>query len=658
MSTENKPFVPETTNLPEFTFKAIILGLLMAIVLGAANAYLGLKAGMTVSAMFPAAVVALAAFRLPFLRGSILEQNIARTTASVGEALVGGAIFTIPAFIMVKVGGRQLWTAFHYWDVTIILLIGGLLGILFITLLRRTLVEDARLPYPEGVACYEIVRTGQHGQSGAKYVFSAMGLGVLFELLKNPRGFAIIREFKEFFFRFPRSVISHFASAGLPYAKISHTGGLALHSPAASPALIGVGYIIGPKYSGVAFAGSILAWLVFIIPLVLFLNLGSASAIVADGEKAFSTWYNLVRPIAVGAMLVSAFYTLWGLKGSLIKAVRGITSKRSAAARTRTRLEADLNFRFVAACALALFIPMVFLYKYFCGSVAGAVLSAAVMMITVFLFAAVGGWIVGLVGNTNQPVSGLTLSSLIIAALLMLAVGVKGLPGVAAVLGVAAVVCCAVALAGDMIQDLKVGQFVGGTPWKMELAEIIGVVVVAFVAVFIMTVLHEGVGIGGKELPAPQAGLMAQLATGIVGGQLPWGLILIGMCFALGLILIHAPAPMLIAVGMYLPFETTFAMFVGGAIKWTMDRIMAHRGLKGEGIEGPGILLASGFVAGEAITGVLLAALVFADMPSLGEFFFGVKQFGILDGAGGWLSLTVFATMAFCLIWIPLKRKG
>ncbi len=668
MTQEFKPFVPEKTNLPEFTLKALVLGILMAVVLGAANAYLGLKAGMTISAAFPAAVIAIAVFRLPFLKGSILEQNIARTTASVGEALVAGAIFTIPAFVMVNVGGERLWTTFHYWEVSIILLIGGVIGILFVILLRRTLVVDAELPYPEGWACYEIVKSGQKGASGAKYVFGAMGLGVLIEMLKNWGGFPIIKEGLEFFIGFPKSVIHHYNMSKQSLANIAHGGGVEIHTPLSSPALMGVGYVIGPKYAGINFAGGILAWLV-LIPLVIFVNPEFLQQLAVEGvelgqaDLTYTTWKNLIQPIAVGAMLVGSLYTLWGLRGSLIKALGGIFSKRGAQSQPQGRLEKDLNLRWIFISAIALVIPMAFLYYYFCDNVVGAIVASVVMLITAFLFAAVGGWLVGLVGNSNQPVSGLTLSTLIIAALVMVLFGVKGIPGIAAVLGVAAVVCCVACMSGDMIQDLKVGQLIGGTPWKMELGEIIGTVLVAFVLVFPIIILHNGniaaggMGIGGTQLPAPQAGLMAQLATGIVSGEMPWGLVIIGMCFSIGLILIKAPAPMLIAVGMYLPFETTFAIFVGGAFKWIVDVLAKRRGMSTDVHEGKGILLASGFIAGEAITGVLLAGLVLLGIPSLAEYFFGTSELGIQQSYGGWLSLIVFAVVAYCLIWIPIKKK-
>ncbi|MFH1829344.1 MAG: oligopeptide transporter, OPT family [Pseudomonadota bacterium] len=667
MTTEFKPYVPEQTNLPEFTLKAILLGIVMAVILGAANAYLGLKAGMTISASFPAAVIAIAAFRLPFLRGSVLEQNISRSAASVGEALVAGAIFTLPAFVMVNVGGQRLWTTFNYWESTLIALIGGLMGVFFVILLRRTLLVDAQLPFPEGHACYEIVKSGQKGASGAKYVFGAMGLGVLIEMLKNSGGVQIFNECKEFFIHFPHSIIHHFTPSKEPLADIAHTGGIAYQTPLASPALMSVGYIIGPKYACVNFAGGVLAWLVF-IPLALFFNpqfyeqLTAGGAAIGYSDMAYTAWYNLVRPMAVGAMLVGSIYTLWGLRSSLASAVRGIFAKHHHAEAGRSRLEKDLNLRWVFIASMVLAIPMAFVYYHFTDNLMGALVSVVVMMITGFLFAAVGGWLVGIVGNSNQPVSGLTLSTLIIAALVMVAFGLTGLPGIASVLAIAAVVCCAACLAGDMIQDLKVGQLVGGTPWKMQLSEIIGTVVVAFTLVIPILILHEGniaaggLGIGDAKLPAPQASLMAQLATGIISGDMPWGLLITGMCFSLALILIKAPAPMLIAVGMYLPFETTSAIFVGGVIKWIADGLAKRRGM--EESESTGILLASGFIAGEAITGVILAGLVLVGIPSLTQYFFGVDTLPIFDKAGGWLSLIIFGVVAYCLIMLPMKKRA
>jgi putative OPT family oligopeptide transporter len=667
----HKPYVPADTTMREFTFKALFLGLILAVVLGAANAYLGLKAGMTIAAAFPAAVIAIAAFRMPFFKGTVLEQNISRTIASVGESMAAAAIFIIPAFVMVNVGGERLWTSFNYWQTAIMLLVGGLLGCMFIILLRRTLTIDADLPFPEAAACYEMVRTGQKGESGARYVFGALGLGILLEIFKNPGGIPIIMETKELMFKFPKSIIHHFNTSKQSLADIIHGGGISLTTPLASPALMGVGYIIGPKYSTINFTGGVLAWLVF-IPLALFLNpsfgeqLSSTGVVVGHGDMAYTAWYNLVRPFAVGAMLVGSFYTLYGLRNSIFSSFKGVFTKHEHKKVAKNRLEIDINLKVVLLCTIGFIIPMVFLYHYFTGNWMGAILAAIIMTITGFLFAAVSGWLAGLVGLSNQPMSGLILSSLLIAALLMVAIGMTGMPGIAAALGVATVISAAVAMSGDMIQDLKIGRMIGGTPWKMEFANIVSTVVIAFIIIFPLIILHKGniaaggIGIGDTKLPAPQAGLMAQLATGIISGEMPWGLIVMGMFFSMAMIMLKAPSPMLIAVGMYLPFETTFAIFIGGSMKWVIDRLLDKMKLaEGERdkAESKGILLASGFIAGEAITGVLLAGLVMVGIPSLSEYFFGVPELPILGKAGGWISLILFGVVAWCLIRIPLKQR-
>lgn len=665
-----KPYIPAESNLPELTFKALFLGLVMAVILGAANAYLGLRAGQTVSASFPAAVIAIAAFRI--MRGSVLEQNITRTAASVGEALVAGAIFTIPAFVIANVGGERVWTDFNYWETSFILLIGGVLGVMFIVILRRTLTVDADLPFPESRACAEIVKAGQHGESGAKYVFGTLGFGMLLQVFKADNGLKLFRESLSGIITLPQSIIHHFSGNRTPMGDVTHSGVIPWSTFAISPALIGVGYVIGPELATINFVGGVLAWLV-LIPLILFINPELSTQLTLEGQAApladviNSVWYNHVRPIAVGAMLVAAVKTLWGLRNSLAAAFRGALKKGSAVAQP-SRLEQDLDLRMTLGVTILLAIPMAVLYYYFSQSVVGAVVSAVVMLLLGFLLSAVGGYLVGLVGGSNQPISGLTLSTLIIAALLMVFFGVKGIHGVGAVLGVAAVVCCACAISGDMIQDLKIGQLLGGTPRRMEIAEIISVIIVSFVLVFPIIALHKsnilggGIGIGDKALPAPQAGLMAQLAVGIVGGEMPWGLILFGAFLALALIMIKAPAPMLIAVGMYLPFETTSAIFIGGVLKWFVDRLIARKSVHKEAkerAENTGILLASGFIAGESLTGVLLAILVLVvkDFESLTSLLFGVSEFEFVEAWGGnLLGLLAFAAIAWVLIVMPLRK--
>lgn len=647
---EYKPYVPEKTTLREFTFKALFLGAIMSIILGSANAYVGLKVGMTVAATFPAAVIAMAVLRI--FRGSILEENICRTTAAVGEALVAGAIFTIPAFIIMP--RPIIWDKIRYWESTVLMIIGGVLGVLFVIFLRRILIEDTELPFPESVAVGEIVKSGQKGGTGAKYVFGSLGLAALIQLFKSDQGIQIVREYFDTFIGFARSKIQLLnPSNGMAVGKPGeYSGGIYLRSPAASPVLLGVGYIIGPRLAAIVFSGGVLGWWLM-VPLALFMNRGLEGLTTSTDWVTLSkaVWFSQVRPIAVGAMLVGALYTLFKMRKSLTTGVKRAISdmkKVKMGEEEVPRLEKDLSYKGVIIGIVLLIIPIFFVYWYFSKSIGGAILAALVMTIAGFLFAAVAGYLVGTIGSSNNPISGLTLSTLIVAALLMALIGLSGKAGIAAVLGVAAVVCCACGVAGDIMQDLKVGHILGGTPWKMEIAVIIGVIAAALVLVVPLNILHQGTpgGIGGEGLPAPQAGLMKMLAKGIIDRDMAWPLVITGMMLSLGLILIKSPSPMLIAVGMYLPFETTSAIFVGGIIKYIMDKIIERRKApkeKKERAENTGILLASGFIAGEAIMGILLATLVVfkIDLPIISE--------------NPYLGLLIFAIVAAILIYFPLK---
>lgn len=676
-STPFKPFIPEDSKEPEFTLKAVLAGILMAAVFGAANAYLGMKAGQTVAATIPAAVIAIALFRLPFFRGGVLEQNLTRTAASVGEALVAGAVFTIPAFLMVNVGGHRLWTDLrsHFWEGVLILLSGGLLGIFFIIILRRPLCVESDLPFPESTASAEVVKAGQAGAAEApKYVFGALALGAFLQSLKDHAGFQVFKESVSFFARFPQSVIHYVDQQKETMGEVSYSGGFAYTTPSASPALIGIGYIIGPRLAAINFSGGVIAWLL-LIPLVLFVDpdlprrLGGATGGSAPPDVLTDViWKNIVRPIAVGTMLVGAVNTLYGMRGSILSSVRGAFQASAelagGAGSERTRLDIDIPIKWIIGATAALVVPVVFIYHHFAQSWKAAIVAAVVMTITGFFLAAVGGYLVGLVGSSNQPVSGLTLAALVIAALVMVGMGVKGLGGVAAVLGVASVVCCACCVSGSLIQDLKAGYLLGGTPWKMELVEIITVAVLAFFLLFPIMLFDQAYrasgGIGGKELPAPQAGLMAQLAQGFVGGQMPWGLLFMGILFGVALVMIKAPSPMLIAVGMYLPLETTSAIFVGGMMKWAAEALGRRRQLSAEEnikVEEKGTLLASGFVAGEAITAVALAGL-FPTGGSIVHVLTGRDQLPFFAHWGGWLSLAAFTIIAYVLVRLPLAKKS
>ena len=651
MSTPDKPksvfaaFVPEETNLPELTFRAVFLGVIMAIVLGAANAYLGMKAGLTVAATFPAAVVAMAALRL--FGGSVLEENISRTTASVGEALVAGAIFTIPAFVI-----SGVWDELRYWESTAIMLVGGLLGVLFIIVLRRTLVVEAELPFPESVA--ELVKAGQGGQeTGAAFVFMAMGIAGAWELIKNSNGIKLIADSRTWFVSLGSSTIE---MLGQP---VSYVGGVLLRSPAASPALIGVGFIVGPQISAVLFAGAVLGWLL-LVPLGLFLNPELTAQVVDTAgfiDLSTEVWSKQIRPLAVGTMIVAAFYTLFKLRTSLIHGIgSAVVDLQAAQGGGGSRQDRDLSFKKTGAAILALSVPLFFLYWYFSQSLGGAVLLTALMGVLGFLFAAVAGYLVGLLGSSNNPISGLTLSTLLIAAIVMVGIGVTGPTGILGVLGVAGVVCCACGIAGDMLQDLKVGHILGGTPWKMQVAELIGVTIAALVLIWPMIIMDRVYVIGSPELPAPQAGLMALMAQGIVGGEMAWPLVITGMALAAGLILISAPSPMLIAVGMYLPLESTSAIFVGGLVAWWLTRSLDKQtatAVERTRATNTGVLLSSGFIAGEALMAVLLAFVVGAR-----ELVPWLVLPQIADSALG--GVVIFMVLFYMLVRMPMNamRSG
>lgn len=656
---------PPADSPRELTLKSVALGLFLAFVFGAANAYLGMKAGQTVAATIPAAVIAMALFRLPAFRGGLLEQNIARTAASVGEALVAGAIFTLPAFLLVEMDGHKLWAGLraHYWQAAGILLAGGLAGIFFIILLRRALCVDAGLPFPESVASYEIVKAGQDSGDAPRLVFGGMAFGGLIQILKSDKGLQIIREYTEGFLAFPASVVRHFDFSRAPLASVRHSGGIPWSTPALSPALLGIGFIIGPRLASINVAGGVLAWWV-LIPLLLFFDpdFGRRTGAAAPGVAAFTLWYNVVRPIAVGMMLVGAANTMFSMRRSIAQSLAGALRASSSSHTAQVeRTERDIPARWVMLAIAVLVLPVAAIYYAFTGSLLPALATALLMGAAGFLLSAVGGYLVGLVGSSNQPLSGLTLSALILSALLMQALGVRGASGVAAVLGVAAVVAVAVSVSGSLIQDLKAGHLLGGTPWKMQVVEIVAVALLALFLLGPIIALHEANlstgGIGGRALPAPQAGLMAQLAKGIVGGGMPWGLLAIGAAFGLALLLCGARAMMLIAVGMYLPFDTSSAIFLGGLIKWLADLILARRSAAARArAEEAGTLLASGLIAGEAVVGILLAVLFLTGVSSLTRALTGADQFSWFPALGGWLALGAFAALAWTLIRVPLNR--
>lgn len=652
-----RPYVPETMEMKEFTFRAVLIGLMLTVILGAANAYLGLRAGMTIAATYPAAVIGMALLRL--MKGSLLEENIARTVGSIGESVAAGAVFTIPAFLI-----SGAWNSFGfrdaYWKSVALMAVGGSLGILFVTLLRRVMVEDPELPFPESVAASEIHKAGQQGAGAAKLLFANMGLGGLIYLLG---AFQLFNASKSFVVHIGQIGSSMLRLGRTSTAPVVSVGGVTtFQAPAISPAYLGVGYIIGPRLASLNFAGGVVAW-GLLVPLIIYFlgpTLQTSLAPGAEGNLAGAVWYNIVRPIAVGGMMVGAGWTLFRMRKSLAMGMRRAVSdlKKSAAVHAATnRTERDLNGKVVFGGLGAAFLCMIVLYFHFSGTLSGAITAAVVMIVVGFFFAAVSGNLVGMIGSSNNPVSGLTLCTLIIAALLMVAIGVSGMSGVAAVLGVAAVVCVSSAVAGEMLQDLKVGHILGGTPAKMQLGDFLGIAVASLALYFPLLVLHQGninrggIGFGDPQLSAPQAGLMASLAQGIVGHNMPWPLVMAGVLMGFAMIMLEVKSVMLFAVGMYLPLETTFAIFLGGVIRWLTDRMRDQRGFNDAQkarVENAGVLTASGMIAGEAILGLVVAAFYFFNKPLPVIFATPSTYSGFI----------VLAIIAFVMVRVPLANAG
>jgi putative OPT family oligopeptide transporter len=657
--------------MKEFTFRAVFLGLILTVILGAANAYLGLKAGMTIAATYPAAVISMALLRI--MKGSLLEENIARTIGSIGESVAAGAVFTIPAFVI-----AELWpglTREQYWKAVALMVIGGTLGILFVTLLRRVMVEDPELPYPESVAASEIHKAGQQGAKAAKILFGNMGFGAFMFLLGAINVFSPSNTFRVSISTLGKRLLLRTSTN--PSVATTVTGGATFFSaPDISPAYLGVGYIIGPRLAALNFAGGVLAW-GLMVPLLTFLVGPYIQAAQPGGQPlawpllAGAIYYSIVRPIAVGGMLVGATYTLIRMRKQLAMGMgRAISDlKKSAAAHAATdRTERDLPAKGVFAGIGVVFVAMILLYHYFIGSagafsaskvLTGALVAAGVMIVIGFFFAAVSGNLVGMIGSSNNPVSGLTLCTLVIAALLMVTLGVSGGGGVAAVLGVAAVVCVSSAVAGEMLQDLKVGHILGGTPFRMQIGDLLGIVMASLVLFFPLAVLDKAYHFGSPALSAPQAGLMAMLSKGIVGGDMAWPLIIVGMLLGIVMILIQVKSVMLFSIGMYLPLGTTAAMFAGGVIRWITDRLRDKRKLNDAQkarVDNAGVLTASGLIAGEALCGLGVASVIARRLAH--DPHADTRLYHLAMGDSPIMPLLALAVLMAAMILVPLANAG
>lgn len=575
---EFKPFVPAEREMKEFSITAVIVGVLLAVVFGAANAYLGLRVGMTVSASIPAAVVSMGILRGLLRRNSILESNLVQTIGSAGESLAAGAIFTLPAlFLWAEEGKAETPDLF---TITALALCGGVLGVLFMVPLRKALIvkEHGVLPYPEGTACADVLLAGEEGGSGAKTVFFGMGFAALVKYVVD--GMKVI----------PGAVM-------VPVNSLK-----TLFSVQVYPALMGVGYICGIRIASYMFAGAVLGWFVLIpaivsfggesilypgtVPITTLYNEGGASAI----------WSSYIRYIGAGAVaaggIISLVKTLPLLFSTFYEAVK---TARSGKEKSEKRTERDLDIRFVIG-GIVLFALLIWLVPALPISFSGAWL----VILFGFFFATVSSRMVGLVGSSNNPVSGMTIATLLLVTAWLKATNTIGMPGMIAAISIASVICIVAALAGDTSQDLKTGFLLGATPRRQQIGELIGVVVSAVTIGGVMMLLNQAWQFGSEALAAPQATLMKMITEGVMEGNLPWTLIFIGVFIGVAVEIMGVPV-LPVAIGLYLPFELSASILVGGILRYVSSR-------KKKDAEG-GILFCSGLIAGEGLMGIVLALL-------------------------------------------------
>jgi len=593
----------------QFTLRAVALAIVLAVILAAANAYLGLFAGLTIATAIPAAVVSMGVLRL-FGGGTILENNIVQTGASAGSSIAAGVIFTIPALLIMG-----YWPDFKYWWVLGIAGLGGLLGVLFSVPLRRTMIVEEPLPFPEGKAAAEVLKAGANPGPGLKILGTAAAIGAMVKLAAAS-GLRLLPD-------------SWAQSTWLGSSKASLFIGTNL-----SPALLGVGYIVGLNVGIVVLSGSILSWHIA-IPLyqAFFIDsnpaLASAVASASATDAAFAVWSSQIRYLGVGAMLIGGVWTLFSLRHSLIKGIKsGLAAARNRTAHTQlAETERDLPMKWMLIALLIFTVPLLGLYQAIVDQWLVSIPMTLIMIVTGFLFVSVSAYLAGLVGSSNNPVSGITIATILFAsAVLVLLMGRDSALGPVAAIMIGAVVCCAAAVGGDNLQDLKTGWLVGATPWKQQLMLGIGAFSCALVMAPVLNLLAQAYGIGApslehpKPLPAPQANLMASVARGLFGGQLPWMIIAIGA--GIGALVISLDqwlkktgkrfrVPVLAAaIGIYLPMELMVPIFLGGLLAHLVER--AHRltaddEAKRDRVHQPGVLFSAGLITGEALMGIAIA---------------------------------------------------
>jgi len=587
--------------LAEITVKAVVLGVVLSVVLAGANAYLGLFAGMTVSASIPAAVVSMGVLRL-FRRSNILENNIVQTAASAGESLAAGVIFTLPALVILGT-----WDSFSFKWVAIIAGFGGVLGVLFTIPLRRSLIVEGKLKFPEGIATAEVLETGQKGGRGVLCIAKAAVASGLFKV--GAAGLGLWPEVVE-------------GAKGIG-------GSIAYFGSNLSPALLSVGYIVGLNIAVLIFIGGACNWLIA-IPICAAVQRPPVGEEISAVDWAFKIWSSQTRYIGVGGMVVGGLWTIFHLRKSLLSGITsGLKAYRdlSGGGAEIVRTEKDMPMKWILVLIVGSVVPLFLLYQVFVQQIHVSIMMALIMLVTGFVFSAVAGYMAGLVGSSNNPISGVTIATVLVSSLLLLwLMGKDAANGPAAAVIIGSVVCCAAAIAGDNMQDLKAGYIVKATPWKQQVMQLVGTVSAALVLAPVMILLQKAYGFAGqadagpKALAAPQANLMASVARGVFKGELPWNYIYIGMAVAAGVIALDVylqkrgssfRTPVLaVAIGFYLPFELSVPIFGGGLIHYAVKRYHTKKNTKKEQTEESnrnGLLFASGLITGEALMGILLA---------------------------------------------------